>query len=157
MTYDVSIELDGAGRTVDPAPLIAFVEHALASESVEDASVALLLADDELLWRLNREHRDRDEPTDVLAFPAEEGDVFPSGDEEPLRYLGDIAVSVGSVRRNAADAGLEFDAELRHVLLHALLHLLGHDHEDANDALAMREREEALLGPDIHAFGGHTD
>jgi probable rRNA maturation factor len=157
MTYDVSVELDGAGRTVEPAPLVAFVERALASEGVEDGAVALLLADDELLWRLNREHRDRDEPTDVLAFPADEGDVFPSGDDEELPYLGDIAVSVGSVRRQAADAGLSFEDELHHVVLHALLHLLGYDHEQAADALAMSEREEALLGPGVHAAGGHAD
>ena len=157
MTYDVSVEVDGAGRTVDPAPLEAFVEQALAAEGVADAAVALLLADDELLWRLNREYRDRDEPTDVLAFPAAEGDVFPSGDDEELPYLGDIAVSVGSVRRQAADADLSFEDELRHVVLHALLHLLGYDHEQTADALAMGEREEALLGAGIHAAGGHTD
>ena len=157
MTYDVSVELDGAGRTVDPAPLAAFVEQALAAEGVAAAAAALLLADDELLWRLNREYRDRDEPTDVLAFPANEGDVFSTGDDEELPYLGDIAVSVGSVRRQAADAGLSFEDELRHVVLHALLHLLGYDHEQTADALAMGEREEALLGPGIHAAGGHAD
>lgn len=157
MTYEISVELDGSGRTVDPAPLAAFVEQALAAEGIEDGAVSLLLADDELLWRLNREHRDRDEPTDVLAFAAEEGDVFPSGDDEEVRYLGDIAVSVGTVRRQAADAGLSFDDELRHVVLHALLHLLGYDHEDASDALAMGEREEAMLGAGIHAAGGHAD
>ena len=157
MTYEVSVEVDGAGRTVDPAPIEAFVEQALAAEGVQHAAVALLLADDELLWRLNREHRDRDEPTDVLAFPAAEGDVFSSGDDEELPYLGDIAISVGSVRRQAAEAGLAFEDELRHVVLHAVLHLLGYDHEQPAGALAMGEREEALLGPDIHAAGGHVD
>ena len=157
MTYDISVEVDGAGRTVDPAPLEAFVEQALVAEGEEHAAVALLLADDELLWRLNREHRGRDEPTDVLAFPAAEGDVFPSDDYEELPYLGDIAVSVGSVRRQASDAGLSFEDELRHVVLHALLHLLGYDHEVPADALAMGAREESLLGPEIHAASTHVD
>lgn len=155
MTYEISIELDGIARTVDPDPLLAFVEQALAADGVRDAAVSLLLAGDELLFRLNREHRGIDLPTDVLAFPAEVGDVFPVGDDEELPYLGDIAVSVGSVRRQAGEAGLTFDEELRHVVLHALLHLIGYDHEDPADALAMGEREEALLGPGIHAAGGH--
>ena len=155
MTYEISIELDGIARTVDPDPLVTFVEQALVADGVEDAAVSLLLAGDEMLFRLNREHRGLDMLTDVLAFPAAAGDVFPIGDDEELPYLGDIAVSVGIVRRQAADAGLTFDEELRHVVLHALLHLLGYDHEDASDALVMGEREEAMLGPGIHAAGGH--
>ena len=155
MTYDISIELDGIGRTVDVDPLVAFVEQALAADGVEDAAVSLLLAGDEMLFRLNREHRGLDVPTDVLAFPAYDGDVFPVGEDEEVPYLGDIAVSVGSVRRQAADAGLTFEEELRHVVLHALLHLIGYDHEEPSDAIVMGEREEALLGPGIHAAGGH--
>ena len=155
MTYEISVELDGIARTVDPEPLVAFVEQALAADGVEDAAVSLLLAGDEMLFRLNREHRGLDVPTDVLAFPADAGDVFPVGEDEEVPYLGDIAVSVGSVRRQAADAGLTFEEELRHVVLHALLHLLGYDHEEPSDAIVMGEREEALLGPGIHAAGGH--
>lgn len=155
MTYEISIELDGIARTVDADPLVAFVEHALAADGVEDAAVSLLLAGDEMLFRLNREHRGLDVPTDVLAFPAYDGDVFPVGEDEEVPYLGDIAVSVGSVRRQAAAAGLTFEEELRHVVLHALLHLIGYDHEEPSDAIVMGEREEALLGPGIHAAGGH--
>ena len=67
MTLDISIERDGEGRAVDAAPLEAFVAEALAAEGVEDGAVSLLLAGDGLLWRLNREHRGVDAPTDVLA------------------------------------------------------------------------------------------
>ena len=155
MTYDISIERDGSARALDPAPVHALVERALVTESVADAAVALLLADDELLLRLNREHRNREEFTDVLAFPAEEGETLPQDDDKPpLPFLGDIAVAVPAVRRQADDAGLTFEDELRHVVLHGLLHLLGYDHADANDAVAMREREEAVLGEAIHAAGG---
>ena len=156
MPYDVSVELDGSARTaVDAAPYVALVKDVLAAEGVEDgAVVALLFADDELLWRLNREHRGIDEPTDVLSFPGDECEAFPGGDGEP-RHLGDIAVSVPTARRQAADAGLTLEEELRHLVLHGLLHLLGYDHEsDAGDA-AMRAKEEAVLGPQIHEAGGH--
>ena len=155
MPYDISIERDGSARTLDPAPVHALVERALAAEGVTDAAVSLLLADDELLLRLNREHRNIEEFTDVLAFPAEEGETLPHDDDkEPLPFLGDIAVSAPAVRRQAHDAGLSFEDELRHVVLHGLLHLLGYRHDDASDAVAMREREEAVLGEAIHAAGG---
>ena len=156
MPYDVSAEFDRSARTaVDAAPHVALVEEVLTAEGVEDgAVVALLFADDELLWRLNREHRGIDEPTDVLSFPGDEGGAFPAADGES-RYLGDIAVSVPTARRQAADAGLTLEEELRHLVLHGLLHLLGYDHEsDAGDA-AMRAKEEAMLGPHIHEAGGH--
>ena len=58
------------------------------------------------------------------------------------------------MRRQAEDAGLAFEEELHHVVLHGLLHLLGYDHDAAEDAVAMREREEAVLGTEIHAAGG---
>ena len=155
MPYDVSIALDGSARRLDPEPYVALIEGWLAGEGVADGAVALLFADDELLLRLNREHRGIEDFTDVLAFPADEGETLPAaGDEEPLPYFGDIAVAVGAVRRQADEAGLTFEKEFRHVLLHALLHLLGHTHEAADDAVAMREREEVVLGPGIHAAGG---
>lgn len=160
--YDVSVELDGSARgTVDPAPYIALCEQALAAEGVEDATVALLFADDELLWRLNREYRGIDEPTDVLAFPTEgEGEPFPAASPSSNGgppYLGDIAVAVPQARRQAADAGLSLEEELRHLVLHGLLHLLGYDHETPEEELAMRAREEAVLGPSIHVGGGHAE
>ena len=166
MAYEISIELDGAARGVDASPVRALIARALEAEGLAAAAVALLFAGDELLLRLNREHRGVEDFTDVLAFPAAEGETAPrddprggdaSGDcddDEPPPFLGDIAVSAPAVRRQAEAAGLSFEAELRHVVLHGLLHLLGYDHDAAEDAVAMREREESLLGPAIHAAGG---
>lgn len=161
--YEISIELDGAARELDVRPVRVMIRRALAGEGIADAAVALLFAGDELLLRLNREHRGIEDFTDVLAFPAEEGETAPRDDfrgddprddEPPPPFLGDIAVSTPAVRRQAEDAGLAFEAELHHVVLHALLHLLGYDHDAAEDAVAMREREEAVLGGEIHAAGG---
>ena len=164
MAYEISIELDGAARGVDASPVRALIARALEAEGLAAAAVALLFAGDELLLRLNREHRGVEDFTDVLAFPAAEGETAPrddpggggdsEGDDEPPPFLGDIAVSAPAVRRQAEAAGLSFEAELRHVVLHGLLHLLGYDHDAAEDAVAMREREESILGPAIHAAGG---
>ena len=123
------------------------------------AAATVLLAGDDLLRGLNREHRGADEPTDVLSFPASEGEPFPGeslpGEPQQAPYLGDIAVSVSMVQRQAVAASLSPADELQHVVLHGLLHLLGYDHETPEDAARMQAREEAVLGPAIHA--GRTD
>ena len=57
--------------------------------------------------------------------------------------------------QQAEEAGLSLEDELRHLVLHGLLHLLGYEHESDEDDAAMRAREEAVLGPEIHVSGGH--
>lgn len=154
-------ELDGDGRElVGRAELAALAATVLEGEALGEAvEVTVLLAGPELLRELNREHRDLDEPTDVLSFRASEGEEFPAAPGEP-RYLGDIAISVATVRENALLAHLAPELELRHVVVHGLLHLLGYDHETPEDDATMRAREEAVLGPEIHAGRGdeaHSD
>lgn len=130
--------------------LTMLLEHVLEEDAIEDgAAVTLLLAGDELLQELNREHRGIDEPTDVLSFPADEGEAFP-GEADQGRYLGDIAVSWPMVKRQVATAWILPADELQHVVVHGLLHLLGYDHETPEDESRMRAREELVLGPEIH-------
>ncbi|MSQ30685.1 MAG: rRNA maturation RNase YbeY [Dehalococcoidia bacterium] len=149
---------DAFAAEVDAEHVAALLARVLGDEGVEDDSgLSVEVAGDELLRELNREHRGVDAPTDVLSFAAEEGEAFPVAPGEP-RYLGDIAVSVESVRRNAAEVGLSTSDEIDHVLVHGLLHLLGYDHETDEDEAAMRAREEGFLGAQIHASGaGHHD
>ncbi len=94
-----------------------------------DRRFCCLLTDDEALRRLNREFRGLDEPTDVLSFPA----AAPDGE------LGDIAISVDRAREQAADYGHDLMTEIRVLLLHGVLHLVGHDH--ASDRGKMRRVE----------------
>ena len=157
MPHDISVDFDDgdAGR-FEEGPFRALIEAVLTAEGVHDAGVGLRFSDDQLLRRLNREHRDADEPTDVLSFPDDPVERIPSPEGGP-RYLGDIAVSVETAERQAAEAGLTLDEELRHLVLHGLLHLLGHDHATAEEAAAMRAREEAVLGSQIHRGSGHED
>lgn len=154
-------QLDAAGRAlVERAELATLARALFDGEALEEAvEVTVLLAGPGLLRELNREHRDLDEPTDVLSFPASEGEEFPATPGEP-RYLGDIAISVATVRENAGLSHLAPELELRHVVVHGLLHLLGYDHETPEDDATMRAREEAALGPEIHAGRGdeaHSD
>lgn len=159
MSYLVNLEVDDeVVARVDAAALVAMIERVLVEDEVPDGSgLALVLTEDSLLQELNLRHRDVDAPTDVLSFPANEGEPFPQPDGE-APYLGDIVVSVESVERQAVDAGLTAAEELAHVVLHGVLHLLGYDHEEADEEAVMQAREEAVLGPDIHAGrAAHND
>jgi probable rRNA maturation factor len=170
--YVIAIEadaLDSAARArVDIEATRALCARVLEEEEVEDASaVTIVFAGDELLRSLNREHRDLDVPTDVLSFPAwesglEADDEFappevPRDADDPGPYLGDIAISVETAARQAAEANLTIEQELAHLVLHGLLHILGYDHETPDDDAAMRAREEGILGPAIHASTAHAD
>ncbi len=169
--YAIALEADaieGAARAlVDADALRALCARVLEEEGVEDAAgLTIVFADDALLRSLNREHRDVDAPTDVLSFPAWESGVdtddfappeVPRDADEPGRYLGDIAISVETATRQADEAGLTTEQELAHLVLHGLLHVLGYDHESPEDDARMRAREEAVLGPAIHASGAHDD
>ncbi|WP_135467858.1 rRNA maturation RNase YbeY [Crenalkalicoccus roseus] len=104
---------------------------ALAEAGEETAGMTILLADDRTLRRLNHRHRGRDKPTNVLSFPA-----------PAPGHLGDIALALGVVRREAAAAERRLAAHVAHLVVHGTLHLLGHDHLAAGEARRM-ERAEA--------------
>jgi probable rRNA maturation factor len=82
--------------------------------------------------RLNRELRGKDKTTDVLSFP---GGVTPEG-----YHLGDIVISLPQARRQAEEAGHSLGRELRILLLHGVLHCLGHDHETDDGTMNRLER-----------------
>ena len=92
---------------------------------------------------LNAEHRELDEVTDVLAFPMDGVDELPPGLE---RQLGDVVICFEQAERQAGEAGVELRAEVRTLVVHGLLHLLGHDHEaDAGEMLARQDELMAVL------------
>jgi probable rRNA maturation factor len=110
--------------------------------------VSLLLCDDSAIRALNREYRDKDEPTDVLSFPQEEGPPMPLGfaDEEIPHTLGDVILSVDTARRQAGEHGRTLQEEVEALLTHGVLHLLGYDHEEPDEREVMRARENEFLG-----------
>jgi len=101
----------------------------------------VLVSDDATIRSLNRRFRSKDQPTDVLSFPAD----FASPDGAP--YLGDVAISLETARRQAAARGVPVEREIAVLLLHAIIHLSGHDHEADSgemEALEARLRRELL-------------
>lgn len=107
----------------------------------------LLFVDEATIHELNAEHRGKDKPTDVLSFPLDGADA-----SHPDDLIGDIVVCPVVAAANAAEhAGQDdhrgtLDDELALLVVHGVLHLLGHDHEDDDEADVMEALEQALLG-----------
>ena len=105
------------------------------------AELTISLVGDGAMHRLNREFRGKDRPTDVLAFAMREGQRAP-GD---AAVLGDVVISVDTAVRQAQRRGITTAAEVRTLLVHGVLHLLGYDHErSVAEARRMKAMERRL-------------
>jgi probable rRNA maturation factor len=104
------------------------------------AELSILLSDDAEMRVLNRRYRDRDKPTNVLSFPS--GD--PGAPGRP-RLLGDIALALETVRREAAAQSKNPADHVSHLTVHGVLHLLGYDHETEAEATDMEALETEIL------------
>jgi len=104
------------------------------------AEVSVVLSSDAKMQALNFQHRAVDRPTNVLAFPLGEP-MQPGGPT----HLGDIILAYETVAREAARDAKPLDAHVTHLLVHGLLHLLGHDHETESDAETMEQIEVEIM------------
>lgn len=114
---------------------------------IQAYELSLRLTDDAEIQSLNAQYRQKDQPTDVLAFASLEVEApLPAAAqlEMPL-YLGDIVISVETAQVQAAQQGHELRQELAWLAAHALLHLLGWDHPDEASLLEMLQQQQALL------------
>ena len=118
--------------------------------------IGLALVNDDAIAELNSDWREKDGPTDVLAFAAQDetddGLAFPmpadddaDGWEEPGLELGDIVISLDTAARQAGEHGNDLPRELLFLASHGLLHLLGWDHPDDAQLAAMLERQDRLI------------
>ena len=144
LAVDIAVEAEGWGALPDLEPL---VRRAVAAALVEagpdlegERELSVLLCEDAAIRRLNAQWRGQDKPTNVLSFPAA-GSSLPGA---PL-LLGDIAVAWETTRREADQEGKTLEAHLAHLLVHGVLHLLGHDHATDPQAEAMEGLERRIL------------
>jgi len=117
--------------------------RALRTLGFPRATVSLVITTDEHLRALNRDFLEIDRPTDVLSFPlAEPGDLE---DQDCELFLGEIYISLETARAQAREARRPLAREIAHLVVHGLLHLLGHDHATPAERLRMRAEESRLL------------
>lgn len=122
---------DGRGRPVRDGGLARWLSR--VAPRTARGEVAIALVSDARMRTLNRTYRRKDYAADVLSFPA---------DAPPA--LGDLVIATGVARRQAREAGHSDQTELRVLALHGLLHLLGYDHESADDDGRMKRTESRL-------------
>jgi len=104
--------------------------------------ISIALADNDAVHALNRDYRGMDKPTNVLSFPSGEDAVPPEAD---MIMLGDIILAFETVREEAADQNKPIKNHTSHLVVHGVLHLLGYDHEDDNQAEEMEMLERQIL------------
>lgn len=166
--FEVDVQIfEEFASIVSDARVRGVVSTALASESADPGShVSAVIADDEVVRELNRLYRGLDENTDVLAFSfTHEGEYYGEEKRSDGRAdvdfalppacsgcvsLGEIIISYPQTRRQAEQAGHAVERELTVLLLHGVLHLLGYDHEESDDAALMVAAEARAMEKAAH-------
>ncbi|GIL39245.1 rRNA maturation RNase YbeY [Roseiterribacter gracilis] len=144
LVLHIDVEHDG-WREMGDVETIArtAIEAALATEPPQAKTIEIgaRFADDAIVQMLNRDYRGKDKPTNILSFPLEDA---PAAPDAPL-LLGDLALAFETTRREAAEKRIPLAQHATHLLVHGTLHLLGHDHEDDEDATRMERLEVEIL------------
>ncbi|NHQ73820.1 rRNA maturation RNase YbeY [Roseovarius gahaiensis] len=157
MLTDTIIE-DDRWQTADlPALAERAAQATLRHLSLDPAlwEIAVLGCDDVRIATLNADFRGKPQPTNVLSWPEDDlgpdtpghppAPPTPEGGKGPS-HLGDIAIAFDTCQREAQEAGKPSTDHITHLIVHAVLHLLGYDHIRDQDATLMEETEVAILG-----------
>lgn len=136
---DWSAFVDAEGSVQAAATALACHPQARALAGRE---ANVVLADDALVRSLNKTYRAQDKPTNVLSFPFR---APPGAGDDAARFLGDIILAAETLRREAAELGIPPNDHLQHLVIHGLLHLLGCDHVEEEEATQMEAIETAVL------------
>lgn len=126
----------------DKSSLITDAVMAVLTHEKRSGNVTVLLTTEEEIRSLNARFREIDRVTDVLTFPAWEGEALLT---PPDGYLGDIAICVRRAEEQAEEYGHSLERELAFLAVHGGLHLLGYDHMVPEDELVMRAKQTEIL------------
>lgn len=129
---------DRQSDAVDLEGLMALARATLLGEGIADAELSISLVTEEEIAELHERYLHEAGPTDVLSFPLDD-----EAGEDGLRQLGDVVIAPAIAARNNPDHPA---AELRLLLVHGILHLLGHDHMDDRERAEMWVRQERYSG-----------
>ena len=137
----VEIVRRDAGKQFPSRRLKKIANRVLELVQRDQAELSLALVGNTEMRKLNARFRNKDYPTDVLSFPAQDG--VPTG----VRLLGDVVISVDKAKQQARERKRTLDEEMVTLLIHGVLHLLGYDHErSAKDAKIMMQLEKKIYG-----------
>jgi probable rRNA maturation factor len=124
----------------ESASLLAKFQEQAPGLQTQSLELSIILTDEARLQELNLNYLGIDAPTDVLSFPASETDP-----ETGARYIGDILISLPRAQAQADAAGHPLEAEVQLLVVHGVLHLLGHDHAQAEEKARMWQAQAEVL------------
>ena len=132
LVLEMSLEIEGFDDLVNEEEIREYVQKVLEKEYESEAPIymSLLFTGNDEIQVINREYRDKDQPTDVISFAYHETEDFDIG---PYDTLGDIVISLERVVEQAKEYNHSDKRELFYVLTHGILHLLGYDHIEEED------------------------
>lgn len=132
-TIDIIIDTDD-NHIPDRSDFEKWVSLTLKDHS--QTEICIKIVDENEIQTLNNNFRSKNKPTNVLSFP---------NDDEQDEYLGDIAICASIVAKEAEEKNIPVNSHWAHLVIHATLHLLGHDHMTDEEATAMESIEIKLL------------
>ncbi len=113
--------------------------------AVAVCETALSFVSDAEIFEMNAQYRGKNKPTDVLSFAQNEGEVFPSSEENAARMLGDVVISIETARRQAEERAHSLSHEIEFLCVHGTLHLLGFDHITDKERRQMWRMQDAIV------------
>ena len=134
----ISFELESNFKATDLLERAA--QAALKQQSAPEGDITIVLTTNARLQKLNKEYLGIDAPTDVLSFPAHQTDP-----ETGRLYIGDILISIPYAAQGAQAMGHSLEAEMQLLVVHGVLHLLGHDHAKAREKSRMWKAQSEIL------------
>lgn len=141
MTIELEIQIASNAKTLPhPSQFKNWVSRIL-DERMDEIEITIRIVDEEEITELNRKFREKNSPTNVLAFPAE----INSNIDLPINILGDVVICASVVEEQAKQANKELLAHWAHMVTHGVLHLLGYDHQNDHDAKKMEDLETKIL------------
>ncbi len=124
---------------------------------LKEIELSVLLTSDHKIQKLNKEFRNKDSATNVLSFPDVEIDFSKISefvpDDPNYLYLGDIAFAFETIQKESIEYNIEFINHFNHLLVHSILHLIGYDHQNDQEAQIMENLEDEILSSNYSLLG----
>ena len=137
-------EIEFPWKDIDENWLIKIGESICEKLFLSNVTISLIMTSNEYIKNVNRDYRKKNTPTDVISFAYRE-EPFPQGDEE-IEELGDIYISLERALEQSVEYEVTLKEEVKRLLIHGILHLIGYDHETSpKDEETMRAKEDELF------------
>ena len=135
-----------SGEQVDTQALVRLARYALGALRIHpQAELSILLVDEDTMAAYHRRFMDLEGPTDVMSFPMDELRVPDDEEEPPQGLLGDIVICPSFTDAQAGGNGRTNQEEMEYLLVHGLLHLLGHDHAEPEEKAVMFDLNDRII------------